>query len=100
MANSDEVFNFIIVGGGTAGLVLANRLSAFPNLRILILEAGANHNSDPKIAVTGYLTQLLGDANYDWSFNTVPQKSLNRDFSITLGGKVSTANLPIERSQN
>ncbi|KAF2501630.1 choline dehydrogenase [Lophium mytilinum] len=77
MATSEESFDFIIIGGGTAGLVIANRLSELPHLQILIVEAGENRNSDPKIQVPGYVTQLFGDPKYDWSFNTVPQKSLN-----------------------
>lgn len=77
MSSSKNTFDVIVVGGGTAGLVIANRLSEIQNLQVLILEAGANRNSDPKIAVPGYVVQVFGDPKYDWAFDTVSQEGLN-----------------------
>ena len=67
---SDSQFNIIIVGGGTAGCVLASRLSTIASLSILLLEAGANRNDDPKVQTPLLSRQMFGDPNYDWDFKT------------------------------
>lgn len=76
-ASSDGSFDYIIVGAGTAGLVLANRLTADLNISVLVLEAGADRLKDPKITTPGLLTLTYDDPQYDWSFDTVPQVSDN-----------------------
>ena len=68
-----EAFDFIIMGGGTAGLVLENRLTVDPKVSILVIEAGSDLLKDPKITTPGLATLLYDDAQYDWSFDTVPQ---------------------------
>ncbi len=77
MGSATDDFDIIVVGGGTAGLVIANRLSEDPNLQVLILEAGKNKNDDPKIYMPAILTQTWGDPDYDWVYETVPQENLN-----------------------
>ncbi|KAL8366392.1 hypothetical protein RB595_004933 [Gaeumannomyces hyphopodioides] len=71
-----DQYDFIIAGGGTAGLVLANRLSESGKNRILVLEAGP----EPTV-VSAYKTpggnQLLGGTAIDWSFYTTPQEHLD-----------------------
>jgi choline dehydrogenase-like flavoprotein len=68
-------FDYIIVGGGTAGCVLANRLSANPQNRVLLVEAGGNDNSILFHIPAGFAKMTKGIASWGWS--TVPQKHMN-----------------------
>ena len=65
--------SIIIVGGGTAGLVVANRLSEDPTLQILVVEAGADHHDDPKILIPGLAISNLDDPGCNWRFMSEPQ---------------------------
>ncbi|KAL5513517.1 hypothetical protein ACEPAH_3916 [Sanghuangporus vaninii] len=69
--------DYIIVGGGTAGLALASRLTENPTMSVLVVEAGSYHDSVPEIDVPGMIGHAVGNPNYDWSFVTVPQKHAN-----------------------
>jgi choline dehydrogenase len=67
--------DYIIVGSGTAGCVLAHRLSANPQVRVLVLEAGT-WPSDPAIDSPQAWPALQGGA-FDWNYRTVPQPGLD-----------------------
>lgn len=69
-------FDYIIVGAGSAGCVLANRLSADPSKRVLILEAGGNDNWIWFHIPVGYLF-AIGNPRADWMFKTEPEPGLN-----------------------
>jgi choline dehydrogenase-like flavoprotein len=66
-------FSIVIVGGGTAGLVLANRLSEDPNVNVLVVEAGAERLADPKILTPGMMGTLYKDPAYDWDYSSESQ---------------------------
>ncbi len=69
-------FDYIIVGAGSAGCVLANRLSADPNKRVLLLEAGGRDNWIWYHIPVGYLF-AIGNPRADWMFKTEPEEGLN-----------------------
>jgi choline dehydrogenase-like flavoprotein len=69
-------YDYIIVGAGSAGCVLANRLSADPTNRVLILEAGGNDNWIWFHIPVGYLF-AIGNPRSDWCFKTEPEPGLN-----------------------
>lgn len=68
-----EVFDYIIVGGGQAGLAVASRLSEDPSLTVLVLEAGGSGLNNPGISIPGLIGTTLG-TDIDWKYTTVPQK--------------------------
>jgi choline dehydrogenase-like flavoprotein len=68
-------YDYIIVGGGSAGCVLANRLSADPAIKVLLLEAGASDANMLFRMPAGFAKMTKGVASWGWS--TVPQKHLN-----------------------
>jgi choline dehydrogenase len=69
-------FDYIVVGAGSAGCVLANRLSADPGRRVLLLEAGGNDNWIWFRVPVGYLF-AIGNPRSDWMFKTEPAPGLN-----------------------
>ncbi|KAF2110132.1 hypothetical protein BDV96DRAFT_501686 [Lophiotrema nucula] len=71
---TQKAYDYVIIGGGTAGLVLAARLSEDPNVTVGVLEAGANRLGDPLIDAPNLFLQLWDKPEYDWSYKTIPQK--------------------------
>ncbi len=69
-------FDYVIVGGGTAGCVLANRLSADPKISVLLLEAGGKDNWIWIHIPVGYLF-CIGNPRTDWCYRTEPEAGLN-----------------------
>lgn len=66
-------FDFVVVGGGTAGLVVASRLTENPDIRVLVLEAGADRREDPRIKIQGLALSTYFDPDFDWCLATEPQ---------------------------
>ncbi len=75
-ASGDTSFDYIIVGGGTAGCLLANRLSGDPQKRVLLIEAGQKDDYHWIHIPVGYL-YCIGNPRTDWLYNTEPDAGLN-----------------------
>ncbi|MEW6630993.1 MAG: GMC family oxidoreductase N-terminal domain-containing protein [Pseudomonadota bacterium] len=69
-------FDYIVVGAGSAGCVVANRQSADPSVRVCLIEAGGSDNS-LRVKVPAGILSLYGNPNYDYCFVGVPQPHLN-----------------------
>ena len=90
---TSETWDYVIIGGGAAGCVLAERLSADPENRVLLLEAGTDGSRDMRIRVPAGLVKVF-KSERDWDFDTEPVPGTNRGVYLcrgkVLGGSSST----------
>ena len=100
-SSTSASYDFIIVGGGTAGLALADRLTESGTQNVLVLEAGPAPTIVAAYKAPGADQQLSGSP-IDWAFTTLPQKSLNGrqityDRGRCLGGSSAISGLTYGR---
>ena len=103
MQDPTQNFDYIIIGAGTAGCLLANRLSADASKRVLLIEAGRKDDYHWIHIPVGYL-YCIGNARTDWLFNTEPDVGLNGRAlryprGKTLGGSSSINGMIYMRGQ-
>lgn len=81
-----QKYDYIIIGAGSAGCLLANRLSADPSVRVLVLEAGGKPRH-PNLSIPAAFYKTYG-TQFDWGYESIPQRHLNRRKVIQPRGKV------------
>lgn len=88
-------FDYVIVGGGTCGLLLANRLSEYPNVTVAVIEPGEDTRNNPNVTDAGNFIVALG-TSIDWAYPSIAQPgAANRSFTFHSGkaiGGTSTIN--------
>ena len=70
-------YDYLIAGGGTAGLTLAARLSEDSRVAVGVIEAGLDRTQDPNVLTPGFTVVMWENPDYDWIFKTTPQKHGN-----------------------
>src|ERR1700683_5720189 len=80
-------FDYVIVGAGSAGCVLANRLSADPSVKVVLLEAGGRDTS-PLIHVPAGYIKLLDHKKWTWGYMAEPDEGVNNRSILYPRGKV------------
>lgn len=92
---SSETFEYVIIGGGTCGLLLANRLSADPSVTVAVIEPGNDVRNNPNVTIIPDWTKSQNSA-IDWQYQSVPQPAAgNRTLTYHAGkaiGGTSTIN--------
>ncbi|KAI0039271.1 GMC oxidoreductase [Auriscalpium vulgare] len=79
--------DYLIVGGGTCGLVVASRLSEDPTVTVAVIEAGGNHKDAELVDVPGLANRALGNPLFDWGFVSTPQVHANNRVTFQARGK-------------
>ncbi len=87
MPTTRAKFDYIIIGGGSAGCVLANRLSADSNNRVCLLETGP-HDNTPLVSTPIGVIGLMDSKKYNWMFNSEPEPTQNDRIIYCPRGKV------------
>ncbi|KAF9443597.1 hypothetical protein P691DRAFT_679249 [Macrolepiota fuliginosa MF-IS2] len=84
---SCAVYDYVIVGGGNGGLVVASRLSEDPNVNVLVLEAGSEAEDLPEVFIPGFIGKGQSFKSLTWAYQTLPQKNLDNRTLVVDAGK-------------
>ena len=100
--NSNNSYDYIIVGGGSAGCVIANRLSSFKTNKVLLIEAGKKNNIFSKFPISFAL--FIDNPSVNWRYRSEPEKNTNyREIPVPrgkiLGGSSSINGMVYVRGQ-
>ncbi|KAK6907153.1 hypothetical protein I204_00044 [Kwoniella mangroviensis CBS 8886] len=93
---SNQSFDYVIVGGGLGGLVVANRLSENPDISVLVIEAGSDNRDDPRV-YDPYQYSVAFNTELDWNWPSSQGRSIKG--GKTLGGSTSINGLAQTRGQ-
>lgn len=87
---SGATYDYVVVGGGLAGLVVANRLSSNPNITVAVIEAGGSGYADNQkfVVPAANLYDTSVGTQYDWQWKTTPQQGLSGRSANWPRGKV------------
>jgi choline dehydrogenase-like flavoprotein len=78
-------FDYVIIGAGTSGLVVANRLSEDPMVTVVVIEAGTDQRNNPNVTDPSNFTKAFG-TSIDWQYKTKKQASAgNRELTVPQG---------------
>ncbi|KLO09499.1 alcohol oxidase [Schizopora paradoxa] len=88
LAANAKAFDYVVIGGGTAGLAVASRLSEDPSVTVAVVEAGPNAEHLPEVFIPGLVGMGISLTTLDWQYQTVPQKNFNSRIITMNAGKV------------
>jgi len=74
----EKSYDFVVIGGGTAGNVVANRLTEDPNCNVLVIEAGVSNEGQEDLIVPFLGVQASPNTKWTWNYTTVPQIGFNQ----------------------
>jgi choline dehydrogenase-like flavoprotein len=92
---TSQGYDFVVVGGGTAGLAVAARLTEDPNITVGVLEAGENRMDDPAVSTPGLYPTMIGLPAYDWCMTSVEQPNAGgKVYSMPRGRLLGSGSTP------